>query len=810
MKILQQLNQFIGIVCIMVTTLAGQGQAKIDSPLLPRVIITSDLNTDSGDPDDKQSMGHLFMYADEVEIVSIIPDRWEVHGVEATMTCIDAYEKDFNNLEYNYQKFDYPTPDHLRSIVQKSPEQAVNSIILEAKKEDPRPLHILVWGNMKTVRDALFKAPEIASKLRIYTIATNLMAENVDASIHSKSKVEYGKRINWNGQGRNDIFNDNRFDQLWWLENDWAYNGMFEGEAPRRFLKEIKQFGELGYYIWACVQDWDWAHYFRAGDTPTLLYLLEPEIDINDPSQSSWAGKFIQPFPKARPNYWIDDAGNADWDYKDPRNSWNLFKSVYEYRLNTLVDKREGMYESYREKMEKLYNKERDRVIVLTDIEADPDDTQSLVRLLLYANQIDIKGLVATTSCWLQSEINPESIKKVIRAYGKVHSNLLKHERGYPDEQKLLSLVKNGLPKYGMSGVGEGMDSEGSDWIIKTLEEEDERPLWISVWGGVNTLAQALDKIKKSKSEKEAKRLIAKLRVYTISDQDDSGIWIRNNFPDLFYIVSPGDHYGSATWVAIKDYINGIDNSKISNSWLADNIQQGHGPLGAAYPDVAWGMEGDTPAFLGLIPNGLNVAEHPEWGGWGGRYELYIPDFSKTKEGGSIVEIAPETRKIWTNANDRYTPYLPKEYGRNVQKDTTIFMGFKETLWRWRDDFQNDFAARIDWCTKSYENTNHPPIPAVRQSSRLTVKSGEGVFLDASNSFDPDGDNLSFLWFNYPEAGTLKEEVKVNGTENAQRVYFNVPKVDKKETIHFILKVTDKGTPALSRYKRIIIDIVPK
>ena len=92
--------------------------------------------------------------------------------------------------------------------------------------------------------------------------------------------------------------------------------------------------------------------------------------------------------------------------------------------------------------------------------------------------------------------------------------------------------------------------------------------------------------------------MIAKLRVYTISDQDDSGIWIRNNFPDLFYIVSPGDDYGSATWSGINSFIPGIDNDKISNTWLAQNIQQGHGPLGAAYPDVAWGMEGDTPSWF--------------------------------------------------------------------------------------------------------------------------------------------------------------------------------------------------------------------
>ena len=161
-----------------------------------------------------------------------------------------------------------------------------------------------------------------------------------------------------------------------------------------------------------------------------------------------------------------------------------------------------------------------------------------------------------------------------------------------------------------MKGVGEGMDSEGSDWIIKVLEEEDDRPLWVSVWGGVNTLAQSLYKIKKTKSKKEAKRLISKLRVYTISDQDDSGIWIRNNFPDLFYIVSPGDDYGSATWTGINTYVKGIDNTTISNSWITQNIQQNHGALGAQYPDVAWGVEGDTPAFLSLIPNEGTTKNH--------------------------------------------------------------------------------------------------------------------------------------------------------------------------------------------------------
>ena len=453
---------------------------------------------------------------------------------------------------------------------------------------------------------------------------------------------------------------------------------------------------------------------------------------------------------------------------------------------------------------------QRHRVVVLTDIENEPDDTQSMVRLLLYSNVIELEGLIATTSVWKKTSVAPGSIIKIIEAYGKVQPNLNKHEAGFPAAELLLSKVKRGIAKYGMEGVGDDYDSEGSEWIIQVLEKNDERPLWVSVWGGVNTLAQALYKIRKTRSDTEAKRLISKLRVYTISDQDDSGFWIRENFPDLFFIVSPGDDYGSATWSAINTVVEGINNERISNHWLAQNIQQGHGPLGAAYPDVAYGMEGDTPSWLLLIQNGINIPEHPEWGGWGGRYELYKPDITTIRKGGSGVPLKPETRAIWTNAIDSYIAYSYSEFGRAVKPEKVSYSNNKVSLWRWRDEFQNDFAARMDWCTKSYQEANHPPVPVLGHPEEITVKSGEGFSFDASNSSDPDGDNLSFLWFHYPEAGSYKELIKINSAENAHGAYVIAPEVKQKETAHFILKVTDKGEPALTRYKRVIVNILPE
>ena len=285
---------------------------------------------------------------------------------------------------------------------------------------------------------------------------------------------------------------------------------------------------------------------------------------------------------------------------------------------------------------------------------------------------------------------------------------------------------------------------------------------------------------------------------------------MRKNFPNLFYIVSPGGLYDDATWTGIMAVVPGIDNSTIGNKWLAEHIQQGHGPMGEAYPDVAWGMEGDTPSWLALIPNGLGDPEHPEWGGWGGRYELYRPEIHvndpRTFLGG--VPIPQETRPIWTNALDDYAPPTYPEYGRATRNGTKPIHDYKATLWRWRDDFQNDFAARMEWTTKSYREANHPPVPILDTPEAFTVKSGQSFRLSA-HATDPDGDSVSYLWFQYPEAGSYKGRVLVPLVENLNFNDFVAPKADKPETIHFILRVTDKGTPPLSRYKRVIVTVTP-
>ena len=75
-----------------------------------------------------------------------------------------------------------------------------------------------------------------------------------------------------------------------------------------------------------------------------------------------------------------------------------------------------------------------------------------------------------------------------------------------------------------------------------------------------------------------------------------------------------------------------------------------------------------------------------------------------------------------TNTHRRISRLRPR---RAVNGDKPI-RDFKATLWRWRDDFQNDFAARMDWTTKPFSEANHPPVPVLSHPDAFTVKSGQG------------------------------------------------------------------------------------
>jgi len=310
------------------------------------------------------------------------------------------------------------------------------------------------------------------------------------------------------------------------------------------------------------------------------------------------------------------------------------------------------------------------RLCVLTDIGGDPDDQQSMVRLMVYANEFEIEGLIATASGvpgQLKNPVTrPDLIQEIIAAYGKVRPNLLRHGSNWPEAEKLERCVKSGNPQRGRENIGDGKDTDGSRWIIERVDAgTPTRPLNITLWGGQTDLAQALWSIKHDRGSDGLASFVQRFRVFDIDDQDQLVDWMRTEFPGMYYILSkarPGRDRREGMYRGI--YLGG-DESLTSPAWIEAHIR-GKGPLGNLYPMKTWTApnryncmkEGDTPSWFFFLPRGGNDPADPSKSGWAGEYE-------KTPEG-------------W---------YRDKEMGADP----------RDAVNRWRPAFQQDFAERMAW-----------------------------------------------------------------------------------------------------------------
>ena len=478
-------------------------------------------------------------------------------------------------------------------------------------------------------------------------------------------------------------------------------------------------------------------------------------------------------------------------------------------------------------------HKSKPRTIVTTDGELD--DVDSFIRMLLYTNEYNVEGLIISSSQWhykgdgkgtkFTSEMDmtkkmygertelrwpgEQWIYDLVNAYGKVYPNLVKHSKDYPTPQYLKDKIRIGNIDF----EGEmDKDTEGSEFIKAKLLDDDLTPLYLQVWGGTNTIARALKSIEDTYKntpqwDKIYKKVCKKAILYAILDQDATyKKYVAPHWKDIKVYYNSNQFWSFAYFwkravpEQLHPYLEGKFMGKIINAHgplmkMYYSYGDGNPPKGEIediYSDPAkikknqWGSfgqydfisEGDSPAFLHLVDIGLNNLNNPQDGGWGGRLVQSASEPSRWEDGDAASDMNP------------YTNTLDKAYAQT----------------RWIPAIQNDFAARADWCIKDYKHANHAPIVTLKTASKITAKAGATVKLSAS-AIDPDKNELAYRWWNYADVGTYKGTVTIQ-QENQANALFQVPIASKKgDTIHVILEVTDKGTPALTRYQRVVITV---
>ena len=454
------------------------------------------------------------------------------------------------------------------------------------------------------------------------------------------------------------------------------------------------------------------------------------------------------------------------------------------------------------------------RVIVTSDGEID--DECSMVRFLLYANEWDIEGIVTSSSQyhWRGHRwAGDDWLDPYLDAYQEIYPNLIKHSKDYPTPEYLKSIVFLG----NVEAEGE-MDSitPGSQHIVKVLlDESDDQPIWIQAWGGPNTIARALKTIEEEHPEK-MEYVANKLRFFFIWEQDSTyqayirPHWGKYNIPTIIC-----DQF----WAIAYQWDKILPDDKLKyfkTDWMKSHILEGHGSLCSIYKAHVPGShglsgdrnfdegdfrsEGDSPSFIHNINTGLRNMESPGYGGWGGRYINVrentwldpVPEPDYTYPEGRWY-----TRTAWGRS------YMRNEYPGHQD----LMQEYFKPIARWAIAFQNDFAARADWCVQSYDDANHPPVVKLANPLDITSEPGSKIKLSAKGTSDPDGDELSYSWWQYQEADTCEGDIQISDPQKEQALLTIPDNLNSGATIHIICEVSDNGSPNLTRYQRVIITI---
>lgn len=482
---------------------------------------------------------------------------------------------------------------------------------------------------------------------------------------------------------------------------------------------------------------------------------------------------------------------------------------------------------------------EKARVIITTDGECD--DYNSLHHVLLYANDMELAGIVysASTYHWqgdgehTLKEINPDYLPQqaegidngeqtiyrpqemgwieqtIEEEYGADYEFLVQNDPEYPSPEELLAVTKVGNVEF------EGdvrFDTEGSDLIKNAILDDDDRSLFIQAWGGFNTVARALLSIYEEFGETEEwdavyDKVINKVIIQGNGQDATYSKYITDIYPDLYLVNGKANGYTYFAANTAPEFAREYFNSE----WLAENIKFDHGKLNEAYHLVAdgtyyegemelfqfgmknevgftessmktfdqydWLAEGDSVHWLILTKVGLRGLENGNYGTWCGRLTL---------------------NGIPQNRAEDYTEYNPY-----TGKDDKSFCST-----RWLPALQEDWAARSDWTVAGYEDCNHPPVVTAVEYD-IYAQAGDDVMLSGSVS-DPDGDDLLLNWWIYKEASEYdgdKEVLELDSVETPETLFTIPSDAVSGDYFNIILEVKDEAEAPFTRYAQIIVHV---
>jgi hypothetical protein len=492
----------------------------------------------------------------------------------------------------------------------------------------------------------------------------------------------------------------------------------------------------------------------------------------------------------------------------------------------------------------------RPRIIITADPELD--DNNSLIRFLLYSSDFTVEGLVYASSqfhwkgdgkgtkwfvpgreydrfgmgacpctSWRWAE-NERFIHDIVEAYEKVYPNLKIHNANYPTPDYLKSKIRYGNIEF---DGDYSKDTPGSILIRNAIMDDKPGQLFISAWGGHSTIARALKSIQDLYEntiewEQIKKKIARKVVLLPSGDQDDTYTsYIKPHWPEIEYRqFREGPNYGYGAQIRA----NADNAGYLTPAWMKENVND-RGPLGSLYrvwgdgkqmvkgdkvdyfglagysneelkkmgyfvwmpvqEKGSWLGEGDNHTFMNMLGNGLRAYEKASFGGWGGRERAQKEELSlfamPVEDNADSLAKRIEAANVQNSAIDvPYPNFFPQA--------------------------QRDFAARMKWTvSKTYQEANHEPQVKIAGPLVLMVGKGQKVKLHAE-VYDPDGQQVSVKWWPF-YVGTYPSKVEILNA-NALNAEIVIPNnAVGGQTIHVILEASDNGSPALTRYQRVIL-----